>query len=122
MLLKKDRPFFFTDQQMAQLRSTNGTLRQVNRDARRELRGIGADLTDKQYRDAGLWLGNLAIRMISVLRLREGVLNSGRQQQPKHFEVVFGSVCEDRFMPSHNPTNSHQPPEVDPARLPELDS
>ena len=124
MLLKKNRPFFFTDQQMAQLSSTNGTLRQLNRDARRELRGIGAGLTDKQYREAGLLLGKLAIRMISILRLREDVLNSGREQRPTRVELMIGVVCGNCVMPPHNRENTpnSQPPEVDPAHLPELDS
>jgi len=125
MLLKKNRPFFFTDQQTAQLRSTNGTLRQLNRHARRELQGIGADLTDKQYRDAGLLLGKLATRMISVLRFREDVLNFGRQQQPTDVKVVFSVVCNDCSMPARNredAPNSDQPPEADPAHFPELDS
>ena len=126
MLSKKDRPFFFTDQQMEQLKRTNGTLRQLNRDVRRELRGIEAHLTDKQYREAGLLLGKLAIRMISVLRLREDVLNSGREQGPTKFQLVISVDCNDCVIEGRDRplsrSSSDKIPEIDSAHLAELDS
>lgn len=127
MLSKKDRPFFFTDQQMEQLKSTNGTLLRLNRDVRRELRRIGrSNISDKKYRVAGLLLGNLAMRMISVVQLREDVLDSGRAQEPAGVDLVIDVVCIDCVISGKDrqetSRNSDQVPEADPAHLPELES
>ena len=96
MLRTNQRPFYFTDTQVQELKRTNDTVRKLNRIARGELRRIGQlGLTPRQHREAGESLGIVAIRMTSVLRFRQEILTAGRQQQPLRIVVRFVMRCRD---------------------------
>jgi hypothetical protein len=94
MLRTNQRPFYFTDTQVQQLKRTNDTVRKLNRIARGELRRIGQlGVTPRQHREAGESLGTIATRMTSVLQFRQGILTAGRQQQPLRIVVRVGMLC-----------------------------
>jgi hypothetical protein len=95
MIRKSERPFNFTDRQIAQLKQIHPRLRTLNRNAICELRRIGwTTLTDAQYRDIGKSLETLSIRINNFLRARQGILSAGQNQQPQLIEIVIGSICD----------------------------
>lgn len=95
MIRKRERPFNFTDRQIAQLKKIYAGLRTLNRKARFELRRIGwSTLNDAQYRDTGKSLEALSMRINNFLRTLEGILSAGQNQQPQLFEIVIGSRCD----------------------------
>ncbi len=127
MALKNSGPFFFTERQEEQLKSTNGTLCQLNREVCRELRRIEwSTLTHKQYRQAGVFLKSVAARMICVLQFREEILRSARERGPDRFELRYLLICNDCTAPprdsGENRGNSDQYLEPDPAHLLQLDN
>ena len=68
MIHKSERPFNFTDRQIAQLKKIHAGLRTLNRTARFELRRIGCNTsTDGQYRKIGKSLETLSIRIKNFL-------------------------------------------------------
>ena len=92
MIRKSERPFNFSDEQIAHLKHIHPRLRTLNRYAICELRRIGwAILTDAQYRDSGKFLGTLSIRMNTLVRARDGILSAGQNQQPQLIEIVINS-------------------------------
>jgi hypothetical protein len=92
MLRKNQRPFIFSVGHVQQLRRNTHSLREVNRAALRELRRIGdTDLTHTQYREASESVGISASRMILLLRYRQEILATGREQGPQLIQVIIGS-------------------------------
>jgi len=118
-------PFFLTDPQKERLERTNNCLRQLNRSARTELQRFGrTNLTDKQYRQAGLSFEMIAMRIVGVLQLREEILDAAQEKGPDTVEFIISILCADCVEPpdgrEHNPDGSHQVPEPDPGHLLEL--
>ena len=95
MIRKNQRPFNFTDRQIARLQQIYCRLRTVNREANCQLRRIGCEiLSDVQYRRAGKDLRALAIRMDSLVGYRQEILAAGRRQQPSLIELVITTSCQ----------------------------
>ena len=95
MIRKDQKPFSFTDWHVQQPRRSTHSLRKINRAALCELRRIGrTSLTHTQLREASKSIGIMASRMILLLRLREGILVAGREQQPQLIQIIFSSCCE----------------------------
>ena len=95
MIRKSERPFNFTDRQIAQLKQIHPRLRTLNRNAIGELRRIGwTTSTDGQYRKIGKSLETLSIRIKHFLRARQEILSAGQNQQPQLIEVVVSSFCD----------------------------
>jgi hypothetical protein len=125
MLDKKGRRFFFTDQQMQQLVLTNDLLRQSNGSALRELRRVGRpNLTSKKYKEPGIRLEMVAAQITNVLKLREDILISAREQGAAAF-VIFEvrHICKDCTAPPEELEDhlGEEVPAPDPAHYPELD-
>jgi hypothetical protein len=95
MLSKNQRPVYFTDGQLQQLRRNTDSLRKLNRVALGALRRIGYTVvTDSEYRDAGDSFSMVASRMGTLLRVRRELLAAGREQLPQRIEVIFGGKCD----------------------------
>ncbi|MBZ5653583.1 MAG: hypothetical protein LAO18_24245 [Acidobacteriia bacterium] len=96
MLRKNQRPFISSVGCAQQLSRNTHCLREVNRAALRELRRIGdTDLTHTQYREASESVGISASRMILLLRYRQEILATGREQGVQLFQLILGSSdCE----------------------------
>jgi hypothetical protein len=94
MIRKSERAFNFTDRQVAHLKQIRRSLRTLNHQATCELRRIRRTvLNHTGYREAGESLGTLAIRMISLLRVRQEVLSAGHKQEPQLNQVVIDTCC-----------------------------
>jgi len=125
MLDKKGRRFFFSDRQMQQLVHTNDLLRQSNGSAWRELRRVGrSNLTSKKYKEAGIRLQIVAAQIIGVLRFREEILISAREQGAVEL-VIFEvrHICKDCTAPPEELEDhlGEEVPAPDPAHYLELD-
>lgn len=95
MIHKNQRLFCFTDRQVQQLKQIDHRLRRLNRNALDELRDIGrTTLTYAQYQQRGERIATIATFITSALRVHEGILVSGREQEPEEFEVRFAPNCE----------------------------
>ena len=96
MLAKSNKPYFFADSQVQQLNRTTRRLRKLNRDAQRELQRLNnLGLTNTKYRAAGKSFEILALQMISLLRFRETILNSAREQRVDEFVLRIGFICHE---------------------------
>jgi hypothetical protein len=94
MIRKNQRPLYFTDSQLQQLRRNTDSLRKLNRVALGALRRVGSVVTDLEYRDAGDSFSMVASRMGTLLRVRRELLAAGREQLPQRIEVIFGGKCD----------------------------
>lgn len=128
MLRKNQRPFMFAVGHVQQLRRSAHSLREVNRAALRELRRIGGtDLTHTQYREASESVGISASRMILLVRYRQEILVTGREQRPQSIQVIFSSDCENcaeirRLEPGCNEPVSEETLKNDPGYQKEIES
>jgi hypothetical protein len=94
MIRKSERPFNFTDSQIEQLKRIYRGLRKLYRQATCDLQRISRTvLNQTQYREAGKSLGTLAIRMISLLRVRQEILLAGQKQEPQLIQLVIDASC-----------------------------
>jgi hypothetical protein len=94
MLRKNHKPHRFTSWQVQQLKRLTHSLRELNRDARRELRRIRyKGLTRKQYREVGELLGTMATRLISALRFNDEILKAEPEPQIHRLMVRFVTPC-----------------------------
>jgi hypothetical protein len=96
MIHANQRPMYFTDAQVQQLKATKRTLRELNRTAAGQLLRIEkCYLTSKQFGEAGEILETVAIRMTSTLRFRRERIAAARQ---RHIDLVvtrISSICDD---------------------------
>ena len=119
---RKSRRFFFSEQQVQQLKYTNETLRKLNCSARSQLQHVrDSYLTKKQYREAGDSFEILALRINSVVQFRDGIITAARAE-PEVIRVVFGTICGSCDDPLDEPQDDV--PEVlklDVAQLAEID-
>jgi hypothetical protein len=94
MIRKNQRPLYWTDSQLHELRRNNSSLRHLNRAALLELRLIGNTApTDREYRDAGDTFSGVADQMMSALRVRRELIAAGRERLPDRIELRFGGLC-----------------------------
>ena len=97
MLRKNQSPLLFTQWQLQQIKNTNRKLRELNRDAFRELQRVGyPGLTTARYRVAGHSLRIVALRMISALGFLQHILTADREQQSIRLRVRFVTPCDCR--------------------------
>ena len=97
MLRKYQSPLVFTQWQLQQIKNTNRKLRELNRDAFRELQRIGyPGLTTARYRVAGHSLRIVALRMISALEFLQHILIADREQQRIRLRVIYVTPCDCR--------------------------
>src|SRR2546425_1726689 len=95
MLRKNQRPVYFMERQLRQLRDTTDKLRKMDRMAVRQLHRVGySDSSDKQYRTAITSLANLTTLMNSALQLREQIVAEAREQKPKVAYLHFRTRCK----------------------------
>jgi hypothetical protein len=91
---KNQRRSSLTSWQVQQLKPIVRSLRELNRDALRELRRIDyTGLTRTQYREAGDLFGTVATRMISALRFFQETLKAEEPQQQFCLNVGFVTPC-----------------------------
>jgi hypothetical protein len=129
MIRKNQRPLYFTDSQVQQLRRNNYSLRKLNRVALGVLRRIRSTaLTNTEYRDAGDSFVRMANQMMSALRVRRELIAAGREQLLQRIEVRFGGMCDAcsekklRTKPDDHEADSREALEQDPAHQSEIES
>ncbi len=115
---------YVTERQKQQLKRTTGSLRQLNRIVLRELRRIGRpNQTTKRYSDAGVLLETAASQIYSLLRFREEILASARDESRVLFVTIsvvgrsHNEIPEDLAVVARE-----QVPPVDPAHYLELET
>jgi hypothetical protein len=81
MVAKHEGLLYVAERQKQQLNRTTGRLRQLNRAVLGELRRIERpNQTNKRYRDAGALFEMAASQVSALLRFREGILSSARDE------------------------------------------
>jgi hypothetical protein len=95
VLRKYQSPLLFTQWQLQQIKNTNRKLRDLNRDAFRELQRVGyPGLTTARCRVAGHSLRIVALRMISALEFLQHMLIADQEQQTIRVRVRFVTPCD----------------------------
>jgi hypothetical protein len=96
MLAKSNKPYVFTESQVKDLERTSRTLRKLNRDSMRELQRLRLPgLNNTQYRTAGSFFQMLAQEVIFLLRLRDDILCSAREDRVERIILHFNVICND---------------------------
>jgi hypothetical protein len=123
VVAKYEGPLYVTERQKQQIKRTTGSLRQLNRAVLGELRRIVRhNQTNKRYSEVGVLLETTASQITSLLRFRQGILSSARDE-PRVIVVEISVIGR-----SHNafpegllyPTREQALP-VDPAHYLELE-
>src|SRR5438105_4477545 len=90
MPAKYKGPYFFTEEQVQKYNRTLGRLRNLVRDAFLELRKIGrSNLTNKRYRDAGVFFATVAAQMTPALQFLVQIQNSAQRPSRTLVEFVY---------------------------------
>jgi hypothetical protein len=124
MVAKHGEQLYVTKRQKQQITRTTGSLRQVNRTVLRELKRIGRpNQTTKQYSDVGVLLETAASQITSLLRFREEILTSARDE-PRilFFTVSVVGRSHNAFPEDLAFVAREQVPPLDPAHCLELET
>jgi hypothetical protein len=123
MVAKHEKRSYVTERQKQQIGRTTRRLRQLNRVVLDELRQIARyNQTTKRYREVGVLLETAASQITYLLRFREGIVSSARDE-PRVIVVSVSVVgrSQNAFPEDLMYATHEQVPPVDPAHDLELE-
>ena len=96
MLAKSNKPYVFTESQAKELERTSRSLRNLNSASMRELQRLRLPgLNNTQCRTAGNFFQILAQEVMFLLRLRDDILCSAREDRIDRIILHINVICND---------------------------